>query len=696
VTRKADVVIPVYTDVAVTRACIESVLQFTGDELGRLVVVNDCSPDPAMRPMLEELRSKNGIIELLSNEANLGFVASVNRGIGITQRDVVLLNSDTLVTPGWLEEMLAVACENDRIAAVAPLSNNGAICSVPEYCQPVDRKQLLGADLALLDLPSSTIVPTGVGFCLLLKRTVLNMIGGFDSVYGRGYNEENDWAMRAQTLGFVASRANRALVYHLGSISFGDQRADLDRRTGEILLNRYPYYLWEVAAFSKTPASRIAAHQVSRRLGSFSACVNIRHLNGMKINGTGVHAIELVKCLRQHTSIDVSVHGATPEQSAELEVLGVKTRAANVLERVQIFHHPAQIFAPEDLRLFLSTPSHAVISFLDLISWRTPSTHASVQAFERYKTFCFAALQSAQAVIATSEHNRSEIVNELHVAPENVWMVPLGVDQAVFEKRDETRNRDCLEKFKIRPQYFLYIGSDYAHKNLKLLMASYAVFRQRFASARKSKIPSLVLVGSPSGSAGSLYDLLSEVRPPGVGYLGTVTETDVRALLQEASALVFPTAYEGFGLPVLEAMASGTPVICSSLTSVPEIAGDAALYINDFTPDEIASHMLSVISSASLRQRLIDAGRARAHQFSWKETARKIAIVYETVVARPSVETLFRREMFATLMRGGFALAKKGAQSNGDGSTASRTESDHPSLLDRLRDRLTGSPPIVE
>ena len=692
-TRKADVVIPVYTDVAVTRACIESVLQFTGDELGRLVVVNDCSPDPAMRPMLDELRSRNSTIELLNNEANLGFVASANRGIGITQRDVVLLNSDTLVTTGWLKEMLAVAYESDRIAAVAPLSNNGAICSVPEYCQPVDRKQLVEADLALQDLPSSTIVPTGVGFCLLLKRLVLNMIGAFDSVYGRGYNEENDWAMRAQALGFVAARANRALVYHLGSVSFGDQRADLDRRTGEILLNRYPYYLWEVAAFSRTPGSRIAAHQVSRRLGSLSVCVNIRHLNGMKINGTGVHAIELVKCLKQHTSIDVSVHGATPEQSAELETLGVQTRAANDLDRVQIFHHPAQIFAPEDLRLFLSTPSHAVISFLDLISWRTPSTHASVQAFERYKTFCFAALQSAQAVIATSAHNRNEIINELHVSPERVWMVPLGVDHGSFEKRDEMLNRRCLRNFKIHNRYFLYVGSDYAHKNLKLLLASYAVFRQRFAGAQESKTPSLVLVGSPSGSPGSLYGLAPEVWPPGVSYLGTVTETELRALLQEASALVFPTAYEGFGLPVLEAMASAIPVICSSLTSVPEIAGDAALYINDFTPDEIASHMLSVISSASLGQRLIDAGRARARKFSWKETARKIAVVYETVVGRPSVDTLFQREMFATLMRSGFAFAKKNEQPNVDRSSTAGVKLDHLSFFDRLRDRFSDSSP---
>ena len=664
-TRQADVIIPVYADVGATRACIDSVLRCAGPGLGRVVIVNDCSPDSAMVPMIEKFRRLHPSLELLSNDANVGFVSSVNRGIGITTRDVVLLNSDTVVTPGWLEEMLEVAYQSDRVAAVAPLSNNGSICSVPEYCRAIAMESL-DADLALENLPRSTVVPTGVGFCVLLKRLVLNMIGGFDPAYGRGYNEENDWAMRAQTLGLICLRANRALVYHLGSASFGQARSELDRVTGKLLLSRYPYYVWQVAAFSETPVSRVAAHHVKRRLGRLSACINVRHLKGVKVNGTGVYALELAKALKQHTSFDVSVCGASDEQTTALRELGIETVAAGNLESVQVFHHPAQIFSPADMKLFLSTPSHAVLSYLDLISWRTPSVHESLRDFQQYKAFSFAALQSAQAIIAISEHNRSEIIEAFHLSPERVRTVPLGVDAGAFEKRDGDLNRSRLENLKVRPPYFFSLGSDYAHKNLKLLLTSYAVFRHRFAAMYSDEIPSLVLAGSRSRTLGSLYGLRPESWPVGVSYLGTVSDDEVCALFQDATALVFPTAYEGFGLPVLEAMAAGTPVICSSLTAVPEVAGDAGLYIKDFSIDEIAQHMLSIISSPSLRTKLIESGRRRARLCSWKETALRTAAVYEDVIAHPAADTLFRREMFSKIMQKGMAGITRGEGVDGN------------------------------
>ena len=120
----ADVVVPVYRGVASTRACLRSVLEHSGAALGRLVIVDDASPEPAMQPMLAELRDAEPRIVLIRNEQNVGFVSSANRGLSLRARDVVLLNSDTVVTPGWLDELTSVAESSDRIAAVVPLSNN--------------------------------------------------------------------------------------------------------------------------------------------------------------------------------------------------------------------------------------------------------------------------------------------------------------------------------------------------------------------------------------------------------------------------------------------------------------------------------------------------------------------------------------------------------------------------------------------
>ncbi|HKD43296.1 MAG TPA: glycosyltransferase, partial [Myxococcaceae bacterium] len=303
--RKADIVIPVFADVSATRACIESVFACTGSELGQVIVLNDCSPEPQMQPMLRELEAAHREMILIANEANLGFVRSANRGIGLRRGDVVLLNSDTIVTPGWLSEMLEVAYANDRVAAVVPLSNNAAICSVPSYCQPSEMRELAAHELKLESLPRYTVVPTGVGFCLLMKQLVLNMIGAFDPAYGRGYNEENDWAMRAQTLGFTILRANRALVYHLGMASFGGEREELDRTNTSILLNRYPYFLDGVSAFSKRAEARIAASYVRRRLGATSVCISARHLDSSNVHGTEVYALQLAKNLKEHTGLEV-------------------------------------------------------------------------------------------------------------------------------------------------------------------------------------------------------------------------------------------------------------------------------------------------------------------------------------------------------------------------------------------------------
>jgi glycosyltransferase involved in cell wall biosynthesis len=675
--RKADIVVPAFADVSATRACIESVFQCTGAALGQLIVVNDCSPDAGMTPMLHELQALHPEMVLISNETNLGFVRSANRGMGLRQRDVVLLNSDTLVTPGWLSEMLEVAYAHDGVAAVVPLSNNAAICSVPAYCQATEMRELIDRDLELEALPRFTAVPTGVGFCLLLKNIVLNMIGGFDPAYGRGYHEENDWAMRAQTLGFVVLRANRALVYHLGAVSFGVEREKLDRTNSNLLLERYPYFLEEVRTFSDRAEARIAASYVRRRMGSTSVCISFRHLDSSKVQGADVYPLELAKNLKEHAQLEVVGLVKTPEQERHLADLGVSSTDGH-REREQIFHHPAPIFKPDDLRLFLSAAGHAVITFPDLHAWRTPSAHPSIEQYERYQSMSFAALHSAQAVIAVSNYNRDEIIREFHLPSERVHVIHVGVDAAAFQQRSEDDNRSRLDALGVRKPYFLYVGTDDAHKNVKLLLNGYAVFRSRFAGGADA-VPRLILAGAPSRSLGSIYDS-DEPWPTGVSYLGALDAPEVHALHQGAVAFLFPSAYEGFAFPVLEAMAAGAPIICSSRTSIPEVAGDAALYIKDFSPEEIAQLMIKVTGSPNVRRSLIREGHKQVKRFTWQETARKTVELYQETIVNPATVSLFQRSMFWNFVKTGIAPVNSGLKSG----TKARP-SQFSSLFDRLK-----------
>jgi glycosyltransferase involved in cell wall biosynthesis len=195
--------------------------------------------------------------------------------------------------------------------------------------------------------------------------------------------------------------------------------------------------------------------------------------------------------------------------------------------------------------------------------------------------------------------------------------VPLGVDAAFFG-RPAARPRSA--------PYFLCSGSDYPHKNLPFLLRSYAWLRARWPEA-----PELVLVGHRTKAPG-IYELGHEPAP-GVRYLGELDRDALPALYQHAEAFIYPSTYEGFGLPILEAMAAGTPVICARLTSVPEVAGDAALYLDELSMDELADRMREV---ATVRQRLIEAGRERVKRFTWEETARRTAEVYALKSSRTS------------------------------------------------------------
>jgi GT2 family glycosyltransferase/glycosyltransferase involved in cell wall biosynthesis len=249
-----DVVIPVFRGFEETCACLHSVLRDpkkltgTGAEHPalRVVVVDDASPEPRLSRYLRRL-AKSGLITLLRNERNLGFVASVNRGIQHAgARDVVLLNSDTEVPSGWLQRLAAHAYAHPNVATVSPYSNNATICSYPAICGgPIP----FGASLANVDTACraanagrSIRVPTTVGFCLYLRGDARAALGLFDvDTFGRGYGEESDYCMRATAAGWQHRLACDVFVYHAGSVSFGSEAPELSGNA-DLLDRRWPNY----------------------------------------------------------------------------------------------------------------------------------------------------------------------------------------------------------------------------------------------------------------------------------------------------------------------------------------------------------------------------------------------------------------------------------------------------------------------
>jgi GT2 family glycosyltransferase/glycosyltransferase involved in cell wall biosynthesis len=244
---RLNVIIPAYRDTEITRACIESVLRDRLEQEDRLIIIDDCSPEPDMEAMLNGFRATHNVF-ILRNDSNLGFVKSVNRGLKFcNDGDVLLLNSDTRLFPGCLNALWQVAHSASDIGTVTALSNNATIFSYPHISL---RSQLL-ADISWEELAAIALdrnrgkivdVPTGHGFCLLIRRDVLRRVGELDEIFGRGYGEENDLCSRAADLGYRNVAACAAIVEHVEGVSFANDKTHLLSANVKILETRYPEY----------------------------------------------------------------------------------------------------------------------------------------------------------------------------------------------------------------------------------------------------------------------------------------------------------------------------------------------------------------------------------------------------------------------------------------------------------------------
>ena len=297
-----DVVIPVYNAPGDVRRCVASVLEHTPPGY-RLVLIDDASPDPGVRSVFAEIAAaRHPHVTLLANDRNLGFTGTANRGMSLSRHDVVLLNSDTVVTDGWLGALLRCAASDPSIATITPFSNNAEILSYPRFCvnnawpEGVDPAPLARA-FAAAAVPTYPDVPTGVGFCLFVRRAMLDALGGFDAAFGAGYGEENDLCMRAAAAGWRNVVADDALVLHTGGRSFEKQKDALVPKNTATLLARHPGYLSlvhdYVAADPLAPLRDAATLALDADAGP--GVLHILHHQG---GGTETHARALVAATR--------------------------------------------------------------------------------------------------------------------------------------------------------------------------------------------------------------------------------------------------------------------------------------------------------------------------------------------------------------------------------------------------------------
>lgn len=246
-----------------------------------------------------------------------------------------------------------------------------------------------------------------------------------------------------------------------------------------------------------------------------------------------------------------------------------------------------------------------------------------------FDSLAMSGLKKAAALIADSEFTRQTLITNLGCPAQKIVVVPLGVQHETF--RPLPVPAEFYRRFGLDPhlRYLLYVGSENPRKNLPRLLDAFQEVHRRFPEVR------LIKIGSPEYTI-EARRLRSRIKELGlqdhVLFYDHVSDGDLALFYNMADLFVFPSLFEGFGLPPLEAMACGTPVVSSNAASLPEVVGDAALTIDPLNTEELLKALLSLLSDQSLAAKMSEKGLQRAAQFTWERTARETIAVYERVL----------------------------------------------------------------
>jgi glycosyltransferase involved in cell wall biosynthesis len=316
------------------------------------------------------------------------------------------------------------------------------------------------------------------------------------------------------------------------------------------------------------------------------------------------------------------------------EVIEIKSRPVSVSEqfvipgllianKIDVFHAPSFVVP-------FNCPCKTVITLHDLTHIIFKKEFPKrVQWYYNY--ILKHAAKRSSAIITDSNNSKNDIVKYFCINPGHIRTINLGVDR-IYRKIDTEKIEIFKKRFNLSKIFILYNGSKKPHKNVELLLEAFHL------SKKKSKIDCLLVITGRREKTDKETDFstidkkICSLRiEKDVICIGELSSEDLSLLYNAASVFVFPSLYEGFGLPPLEAMACGCPVVVSNISSLPEICGDAALYIDPHNVDSLCDGIQKILSDKNLRNMMIQKGLERVKSFSWDSCARKTLAVYEEV-----------------------------------------------------------------
>ncbi|HKY19971.1 MAG TPA: glycosyltransferase family 1 protein [Vicinamibacterales bacterium] len=314
---------------------------------------------------------------------------------------------------------------------------------------------------------------------------------------------------------------------------------------------------------------------------------------------------------------------AVPDRSGHYSIaeqlsipLGVKR------ERLDLFHATHYV-------LPALTPSKTVVTIHDCIHLMFPDYTQRRLGHAYAKASLYTAAHKSDRILTVSESSKRDILKFFKVSPDKIVVTPNAIDDRFSAPPSDEHVTDTRERYQLSHSYLLYVGNIKPHKNLERLIEAFHLVRNQGRSELE-----LLIIGDEISKLQALrravhkYDIHRYVR-----FLGYVPDKTLAVLYRLASVFVFPSLYEGFGLPPLEAMASGTPVVTSNVSSLPEVVGNAAVLVDPYDAAAIAHGIATVLRSTHLRGELRERGLNRVQEFSWARSVRRVRNVYDEVLS---------------------------------------------------------------
>ncbi len=363
----------------------------------------------------------------------------------------------------------------------------------------------------------------------------------------------------------------------------------------------------------------------ARKLHDFGIGTYIRNL----VTELGVldHDSQYVLLTRPEDAASAAA-AAGPNFQAVVETsrpysLGEQWRVPRAVARAKadLLHEPHYVLPP-------LTRCRTVVTIHDCIHLRFPEYLPSRAAFAYAHAMIRLAARKADRVLTVSDASKRDILHYTGVAPEKVVVIYNGLDARFAAVPDAEAIDRVRQRFQLDHPFVLYVGNIKPHKNLERLIAAFASMRADGPEGLK-----LVVIGDETSKHPGLRQAVHRHRlDKHVRFFGFQPVMTLVTFYRLARAFVFPSLYEGFGLPPLEAMANETPVVTSNLSSLPEVAGDAALLVDPYDVASIAEGIRRAVTDEPLRQQLIARGRRRAQEFSWARAAAQTLHVYREVL----------------------------------------------------------------